>query len=156
MGNSMTWFFLLGQIKFDHSKNCHPKGLLDQPTDGPRWPTSELSLGRFPLLFVGSMEPNSAASAWSRKQARQAHLPSSNLTWLLNITIFNGKTHYKWLLKISHDCWQWSFTVGFPIKNVIWSIAILNYRRVWFWCLPYFTRQFCCFRASVIVIGWLV
>ena len=35
------------------------------------------------------------------EQLMNIHLPSGKLTWLWKITIFNGKTHYKWQFSIA-------------------------------------------------------
>ena len=46
------------------------------------------------------------------------HLPSGNLTELWKITIFNGKTHYKWPFSIA-NCWHNQRVI--PTPSMRWS-----------------------------------
>ena len=74
-------------------------------------------LGRFPAFFgVQEMGP---------QNSRMNHeiLPSGKLTQLWKITIFNGKTHYKWSFSIA--------TLNYQRVAVIWSFWITFFWGGW-------------------------
>jgi len=78
-------------------------------------------------------KPTLALSEAQAIRRDELDIPSGKLTWLWNITIFYGKTHYKW-----------------PF-----SIAMLNYQRVWLLCISSGSSQFLAEEHHVKNHGWI-
>ena len=63
-------------------------------------------------------------------------IPSGKLTWLWKITIFNGKTHYKWpfsiaMLNYQRGTRQWGFT------KVMGEVEVDPWHRPWMPWMPW-------------------